>query len=235
MSKLGSVFYLNGLTLIYGVRIFPKRVMRIVLHFIQWVPAIRKIHLRSKNLQEWISDFCFYFVDVLFVPELFELSLVWFRPNTRLLSKKEKLYARKYLGESIDLGNTRICNRMYGRIQDLAIAFVTFNTIHYSEKISKPVYIHELVHIWQNQKFGSVYIYRALKAQRSKEGYNYGGAENLYAKMLDSSVFTDFNFEQQGAIFEDYVTIVESDVEFNPIAEASYSYFIGQLQGAKAS
>ena len=114
----------------------------------------------------------------------------------------------------------------------MAVAFVTFNTIHFANKISVPVFIHEVVHIWQYQKFGSVYIYRALKAQNSSEGYNYGGLESLYAKMLSNYVFTDFNFEQQGEIFEDYCRMKESTSYESPIAQASFEYFVGQVRGS---
>ena len=41
------------------------------------------------------------------------------------------------------------------------------------------ILIHELTHVWQFEKMGSVYIPYALIAQQSKMGYNYGGVSEL--------------------------------------------------------
>ncbi len=218
------------MTIFHAFRLYPGRLLRFLFHFIQWVPSIKKRHLPSKGIIEWLLDLCFYIADLVLVPDILEFILVWFQPNIRVLSDDEKKYAREYFGAKIKLDNIRISESVPKRIKNLAIAFVTFHTIHFSEKISIPVFIHEMVHIWQYQKFGSVYIYRALKAQRSYEAYNYGGLENLYAKMIDNYIFTDFNFEQQGAIFEDYCRMKEASEYENPIAMASFEYFVGQVR-----
>ena len=65
----------------------------------------------------------------------------------------------------------------------------------------------ELVHIWQYERFGSVYIYYALMAQKSLMGYNYGGASALSDAINTGKQLKDFNFEQQGDIIEDYYRI----------------------------
>ena len=61
-----------------------------------------------------------------------------------------------------------------------------------------------MVHIWQYQLFGAVYIYFAWKAQISKEGYDYGKAQALVAGVKNSKLFYEFNFEQQAEIIQDY-------------------------------
>jgi len=233
LNRVGNLFYLNGLTLFGLVHTYPKRVVRFILHFIQWIPPVRKFHLPSKGIVEWLMDLFFYLADVLIFPDLFELIFVWFQTDIRLLNEEERSYAKKYFENQVNLYNVRMSRRIPVRIKNLALAFVTFNTIHFAEKVSIPIFVHELVHIWQYQKFGSVYIYRALKAQRTKEGYDYGGLENLYAKMLDNALFTEFNFEQQGAIFEDYCRMMEASNVNPPIAEASYEYFVGQVRGSE--
>lgn len=186
-------------------------------------------HLRSSGLVEWVLDFGFYIMDIFCVPDVFEIIIVWVQPNIRLLNEVEKELVVRYFGTSIHPDNVRINARMHRRIRLLALAFVSFNTIHFDEKISTPVFIHEMVHVWQYQRFGSVYIFRALKAQRSSEGYDYGGPEVLYHKMLGNHRFLNFNFEQQGEIFEDYCKMRESDVVNNTMALASFEYFVKQV------
>ena len=69
--------------------------------------------------------------------------------------------------------------------------------------------LHELTHVWQFQQLGAVYIPRALAAQRSVAGYNYGGVSNLSAQLSkDKTIFT-FNLEQQADIVADYYRIRE--------------------------
>ncbi len=51
---------------------------------------------------------------------------------------------------------------------------------------------------------GSVYIPRALRAQFSTEGYDYGGLANLLLAVRSGKKLDDFNLEQQGDILADY-------------------------------
>lgn len=62
-----------------------------------------------------------------------------------------------------------------------------------------PTLVHEVVHIWQYTRHGAAYIPRALYAQTTPEGYNYGGLAPLQAM----SELEDFNYEQQADIIED--------------------------------
>lgn len=221
------------MTIYYLFRSYLIRFSRFILHFLQWIPAVKKSHLPSKGVVEWSIDLIFYCFDLLLFPDILELIFTWVQPKIRLLNRDEKLYITKYFKNQVWVQNIRMNSRIPKWIENLAVAFVTFNTIHFSEKLTVPIFIHEVVHIWQYQKFGSVYIYRALKAQNSNEGYNYGGLENLYSKMLDNYIFTDFNFEQQGEIFEDYCRLKESESYENPIAQASFEYFVGQVRGSE--
>ena len=126
--------------------------------------------------------------------------------------------ARPIFGRSVDYrtirinsANTLVCKRF-------GIAFVSFHTIHYYQQISDPILIHELVHVWQYEKFGSAYIVRALLAQRSEMGYKYGGL----AALNDQQKLTDYNFEQMAEI-------IRHGFELGGCNEV-YNNFIGQLQ-----
>ncbi len=126
--------------------------------------------------------------------------------------------AYSVFGDSIDYDtiringdNTIICKRLH-------IAFVSFHTIHYHQSISDSILIHELVHVWQYERFGSAYIARALLAQHSKMGYKYGGL----AALSRSQKLTDFNFEQMAEI-------IKHGFEYKGQHEI-YNNFMGQLQ-----
>ena len=69
------------------------------------------------------------------------------------------------------------------------------------------ILLHELTHIWQFQQMGAVYVPRAIKAQFSKMGYNYGGVSALKAYLGKGKSFLSFNLEQQGDIISDYYRI----------------------------
>lgn len=68
--------------------------------------------------------------------------------------------------------------------------------------------IHELVHVWQYERLGSVYIPLALKAQHSKEGYDYGGVQALQQALATGRDLLDFNLEQQADIVADYFCLL---------------------------
>ena len=67
--------------------------------------------------------------------------------------------------------------------------------------------VHELVHVYEFEKIGSVYIYEALRAQRTG-GYDYGGPDRLVADRANGEHFKDYNREQQGQIAQDYYAAV---------------------------
>ena len=81
-------------------------------------------------------------------------------------------------------------------------AYVMFQTINFYSAIPDHTLIHEMVHIWQYEKWGSAYITEALWAQRWGGGYNYGGVERL--QQLASKGLHAFNMEKQADIIEDY-------------------------------
>lgn len=187
--------------------------------------------MEPKGIIDWFYDFTFYTFDLILLPEIYEFLISLNKSDYRFLTKEEKEITYQYFGNSIKLDFVRVNAQMSKYVEKKAHAYVTLNTINYRHSISKPIFIHEMVHIWQYQRFGSAYIYRALKAQCSIEKYDYGGLENLYSCMIRHQKFTDFNFEQQGAIVEDYARLMgQADSFRSPIVNASYEYYISQLQ-----
>ena len=49
--------------------------------------------------------------------------------------------------------------------------------------------------------------------------YDYGGVTNLYKGMLNGKKITDFNFEQQAEIMEDYYVLLSSHQPYNGFYE----------------
>jgi len=215
------------LTFSYAYSTYWNRIKRLALHL-----SIQSsnIKLKSTGPIEWLGDLLFYVLDILLIPELYETIVMMIKFDYRLLSDNERRLAIEYFGKSINIDHIRINSQMVKRLKKYAHAYVTLNTINYHEKISPSIFIHELVHIWQYQRFGSMYIFRSLKAQRSKEKYDYGGLEGLYSGMIGQKRFIDFNFEQQGAIIEDFSILnLQAKSPASPIVMASYEYFASQL------
>lgn len=89
------------------------------------------------------------------------------------------------------------------------LGFVFLNTIHFSRKINTEKslndmawLVHEVTHVSQYQKYGVVYIVKALRAQRNG-GYGY------QPEWLCRSI-KDFNFEQQAEVAKAYYLDIKS-------------------------
>ena len=147
-----------------------------------------------------MPEFLFHLGDMLRLPELLMGLNRLLKPGTRPLDEREKALARSVFGSSIDYAKVRLDERSRIGCRRYGFVYVGFFYINSWGKISDPVLIHELVHVWQYQQVGSVYIPRALRAQRTPAGYNYGGAEALRTK----KTLADFNYEQQADIVADY-------------------------------
>ena len=117
-------------------------------------------------------------------------------------------------------------------------AFATFHTINIPDSGggSSPdldVVVHELVHVYQFEIIGSIYIWQALRAQCSK-GYKYGGWPQLKRDWEKGVHFSDYNREQQGKIAQDYYrkVVAEGLSAENPVTQA-YEPFINELRNGK--
>lgn len=129
----------------------------------------------------------------------------WLKWNTRQLTDQERSMAREVFGDRIRWDLVRLDNlALSGRMRKKNFAYVSFHTINFWKELNHSELIHELVHIWQYEQLGASYTIRALRAQRSKEGYNYGGVEQIRESLAAGGRFTDFNLEQQAEIAMDY-------------------------------
>ena len=142
--------------------------------------------------------------------------------------------AKAVFGDSIDYSWVVLDEKAMLGPKQGKFAYVGFNTINSYGKLSNHILIHELVHIWQFQNYGSPYIWRALWAQHSKEKYNYGGLEKLKITMNSKGSLLDYNYEQQGDVIADYYLLKNGKrpqwAEATQDDLSVYEYFVHEIQ-----
>ncbi|MCO6464261.1 MAG: hypothetical protein J5I52_08940 [Saprospiraceae bacterium] len=206
-----------------------KRWERLFRHFLGVVFKKASNPFPPSGIVEWLADTSIYLLDVLLVPEIYQGIFKLMDKNIRSLTEEEIDLARSIYKDTIRYEAVRMNPNDRLLTKNVAIAFVSFNIINYKHQIRKEVFIHELMHIWQYQHFGSIYIARALKAQRSREGYDYGGVESLYDAMISGKKLTSYNFEQQAEMMEDYYRHQCLNKNLHPMVAQTYEYFTGQI------
>ena len=148
----------------------------------------------------YLVDLFFYLLDLFGVGEIYETFTDFVKYNTRALNERERSIVVEIFGAQIDVDRIRI-DEIALAPRFMRIAYVGIYTINSFGRMSEDLFVHELIHIWQYEYQGSVYISRALRAQRSEMGYNYGGSDAL---KKGASTMLAYNYEQQGDILADY-------------------------------
>ena len=114
-------------------------------------------------------------------------------------------------------------------------SITTFHTINVPKGEPLGTYVHELTHVYQYERVGSIYIPEALHAQHTAAGYNYGGAKGLVAAQANGQHYANFNREQQAQIAEDYydLVITQGGASLSSQERAAYEYYINELRAGK--
>ena len=192
------------------VRLFPRRFIRIFKHGQR---KLQKLFYSSGHFFEfgdhlfWLLELFFYILDLVGLGEVYETLADIVKFNTRPLTPTERKAVEQIFGGQLNVRRIRIDEYAFGGPRSHHFAYVSFYTINSWGPLSQETFAHELVHIWQYQHLGSVYIPRALSAQFSDEGYDYGGLSNLVKAVQSGKRLSDFNLEQQGDIIADYFRI----------------------------
>lgn len=205
---------------------FPKIWVRWFTHFL-WIffPKRFSNPFPPASFIEWWMDGFFYTLDVLYFPFWYESMTRVFKNSVRKLTLQEKMEAQIIFGDNLTYDCIRVdTNPALGVSKDV-LAYVTFFTVNCKGKLPMSIFIHELVHVWQYQQFGSVYIAKAIKAQRSREGYDFGGVQGLYQEMIKGKTLLHFNFEQQAEIIESYYSMLKNGKQI-PLEESVLKYFV---------
>ncbi|MBK8566305.1 MAG: hypothetical protein IPN76_23950 [Saprospiraceae bacterium] len=190
------------------------------------------------KLHHWWQDFSFLLLDLLAVPELYETLGDFLKWDTRPLSPLERKLAASVFGDALKLDQVCIDSKAMIGCKKRNIVYVSFFTVNSWGKIHPSTFVHELVHIWQYQNLGAAYMTKALRAQRTREGYNYGGIDKLREAMGRKARLTDFNLEQQADIVADYYAIREGlKPAWGKGTQADlpvYQYFMAQIREVEA-
>jgi hypothetical protein len=153
----------------------------------------------------------FQALDLIGVPELLGLVI---RAFTRAspLTGPEIAAAASVLGPTaLRYGDVRVAEGGFLALVfklNQRRAFTTFHTVNLPssgghERTNLGTLVHELVHVYQHERLGSVYIGQCLYAQATT-GYDYGGPAGLRQARAEGKRYCHFNREQQAQIVQDY-------------------------------
>lgn len=233
---------------VYFLASYPRRVLRLLKHFAHGLDCLRP---RQQHWWEsvvstqaiigigyWWAELPFYLLDLIGVAELYETLADFVKFGTRKLEPWEIELARSVYGDSIRYDLVRLDERAYLGPRQHRFAYVSMHTINSWGKLQNATLIHELMHVWQYEQHGIVYILRSLRAQHSKMGYNYGGVSALRSAANKGKYFKAFNYEQQADILSDYYRIRNGYKPEWGLAKRSdlqlYYRYVKQLGGVKS-
>ena len=183
---------------------------------------------KPRNFFLAILEHLMYFFDLVGVSTAYDLLSEWIKWSTRPLNEEELKISKIYFGDTINYKLVRVHPKAKYTANKFALAYVSFNTVNHYRDITRDVFIHEMMHVWQYQNLGGVYAIKALHAQYKGNAYDYGGFEGLYNGMLQGKPLLSFNFEQQAEIIQDYCRLSELNA-LNPMARSVYSQYAMQV------
>lgn len=195
-------------------RYLPRRVGRLLEH-IQlgmqsfWSNSIQSL-FKSRTMQGiayWWVEMILMALECLGLAEVFESIMDFVKFNSRPLNRWERKLAYSVFGDSINYDRVRIDELALVGPRQRMFCYVSFYMINSWGNMQNSTLLHELVHVWQFEHLGIAYIPRALNAQKTVMGYNYGGINQLKSYYEEGKSLRDFNMEQQADIITDYYRI----------------------------
>jgi hypothetical protein len=163
---------------------------------------------KAKSGAAWAGTLLMRVLDNFGVPEAAELIMHIISKATPLTGEEINA-AKGVLGENaINWGQVKVAEGGFLGIIFRANggrAFTTFHTINIPStgahsRTNLSIMVHELTHVYQYEKVGSLYIAQAIHAQNGA-GYDYG---NLEQQRNEGKHFANFNREQQAQMCQDY-------------------------------
>ncbi len=187
-------------------RFLPKRLKRLFYHFWVFRYASRLSNQVSNKLHVlviWFLELNLLVLEILGIGELYDILTAVFKRSTRPLSEKQLQMAQNFYGDASIFRKVRIDEKAKLGMGQMATAYVSCFTINTGAPIADDVFIHELVHVIQYQKYGLRYMTRALYGQNWGGGYNYGGAEGIKNWQSSKEAIYFFNPEQEAEFITD--------------------------------
>jgi hypothetical protein len=187
---------------------------------------------KAKRGGAWILTLVSRVFDVLGGPELVEF-ITHMVTRATPLTDAEKTAAKSVLGPSaIRYDEVRVAE---GGLLSIIFhfnegrAFATFHTINLPStgehgRSNLAIVVHELTHVYQYEKTGSLYLGQAIHAQATI-GYGYGGGAGLIADHAAGKHYREYNREQQAQIAQDYYALRVSGGVTTP-----YDPYIAELR-----
>lgn len=193
---------------------FPTRLVRLLRHLTK--PFTLRLSKKEYWKEEaeyaswfsvillWGMESTILTLELLGFGELYETLNDFIKYPSRPLTSEEIALAKTVFEHTIDYDFIRIDERAHIGPRFYHFCYVSFHIINSWQAMHPHILIHELVHVWQYQRLGAIYMLRALIAQHSHCGYDYGGASALKERRKKGESLLDFNLEQQGDIITDY-------------------------------
>ena len=211
----------NRYTAFFGFWVyFPSRFIRLISHF--RFKKIENWRYSFHSIWIWPIELIVLVFDLMGFPDFIMQVRLLVNKEIRSLTKEEIKIIDDFYGVIPFTQQVWMNPRDFFKFRRFAYAFVFHNSINYHKSISVPVMIHEFMHVIQYHLVGSVYIVRALFAQRSTEGYNYGTPMTIYNDMMIGKKIWDYNYEQQAQIMQDYYELSRSGSTIPIVLEAGY-------------
>ena len=195
---------------------WPKRLLRLLKHIGQglvpgqynWWP---KHHRPTAwfRIRFWWLEFFLYTMELVGSMELYEILMDFVKFPSRPLTEQEENWARSIFGDTIDYQRIRLDRFALLGPSWAKMAYVSGFHVNYWKGMQPAILMHELCHVWQYQQVGLVYIPRALWAQFTTEGYDYGGPQRVWESLQSGGFLDEFNYEQQAEIVADYFRLLQ--------------------------
>ncbi|MCB0601868.1 MAG: hypothetical protein KDC28_11590 [Saprospiraceae bacterium] len=155
-----------------------------------------------RRLGYWMVDVVILVGDVLCLPEIY-LALEWLASPVKTFPQMDGSKYRVPYPADLKTDNIRLHLNPRIRPNARVHAYVSFQTINFWGELSDEIFLHELMHIWQFHRVGSIYIHHALRAQRMIPAYEYGLVSGVLNRWDQVCIWRDFNFEQMASLGAD--------------------------------
>ncbi len=185
----------------------PVRIRRLGLHLVHpksWFDAAYADFPNWVAGAFWLLELLLLLLEIAGLAEWYELLALVFKFRTRKLNEQELRIAKSIFGNALSYERIRVDESAHLGPRQGRFCYVSFFTLNSWGQFSASLLIHELTHVWQYQNLGIRYIPRALAAQQTASGYNYGGEAALEQAIASGKGLAFFNLEQQADLVEDY-------------------------------
>ncbi|MBK9051324.1 MAG: hypothetical protein IPL78_10540 [Chloroflexi bacterium] len=177
-----------------------------------------------------------YLFDLVGGPELAQFLMHLVMPTTALTVTEMHAAATVLGPTALRYGDVRVAE---GGVLPLIFrlnksrAFALWHTIHLPERgrADLSLLVHEITHVFQYEKIGSIYIGEALYAQWTlgRGAYLYGGTPGLKQAHHEGKPYKAYTREQQAQIAQDYYLLI-TQATCPPDQSAIYEPYIQGLR-----